>query len=253
MLQTLQNYGNFEQAGSAQYSAIKTYDYLRNLYAFFRNRQDGIDKTFDNVSKSIGLVITTTLPIQVEISKGKINSISIGTGQLTNTLFEQKFNDFLQSFKTLTDERLSTIPDGSYNLYLIWLDALNLRLRSDFMDPGSSSGSTPTTFRPVPPVVREPVHNNWGVGIREPVHWIDPGSIDLNEAIQISAIDDIYPELKLADRIILTQQINSVTFNAKPNRLSTTLRHIEDTITPERLPQFLDEMSSLLRRYGYRF
>lgn len=248
MSQMLQKYENFEQAGSAQYLAVKTYDYLRTLYGFFRERQEEIDNTFDSVSQSIGLVITTTLPIQVVLSNGKINSISIGTSQLMNTLFEQKFSTFLQTFKTLSSDQLSTVPDGNYSLYLIWLDALSLRIRSDFMEPVNSRRSTsrsssnfPSSFRSVPPVVEEPVH------------WIDVGlSIDLSETIQISAIDEIYPELKLADRIILARQISRISISSETSR-STNLRNIEETIPQERLPQFLDDMASLLRRYGYRF
>ena len=38
--------------------------------------------------------------------------------------------------------------------------------------------------------------------VREPAHWFDPGvAIAIEDAVVISAIDQVYPELRLAERI----------------------------------------------------
>ena len=38
--------------------------------------------------------------------------------------------------------------------------------------------------------------------VREPAHWFDPGVlIAIEDAVVISAIDEVYPELRLAERI----------------------------------------------------
>jgi hypothetical protein len=38
--------------------------------------------------------------------------------------------------------------------------------------------------------------------VKEPPHWFDPGvAIAIEDAVVISAIDEVYPELRLAERI----------------------------------------------------
>ncbi|MGO9975927.1 MAG: hypothetical protein ACLP01_24600 [Solirubrobacteraceae bacterium] len=38
--------------------------------------------------------------------------------------------------------------------------------------------------------------------VLEPAHWFDPGvAIGVEDAVVISAIDEVYPELRLAERI----------------------------------------------------
>ncbi|MCU0284864.1 MAG: hypothetical protein MUF15_00570 [Acidobacteria bacterium] len=220
----------------SQYRSVKNYDNLRELYTFFRDKyQDEIDRTFDKISKEIGFVITTTLLIQVGISKdGNITSLSISSEQLKDTIFEREFNVL---FKSVKSTGLSKIPEGNYNLYLIWHSALKVKLCTEWMEPAH----VPTPGTPNDYITPVNCH------IMEPAHWFDSRvSIGQEDAIHISLIDEIHPELRLIDRIISSRESSRRVY---PEVMEPAHRGLGESIRPDRFSQFIDEITSLLNRY----
>ena len=163
-----------------------------------RERQREIDAAFDRVAAQIGFVVTTTLPVRVEVAEeGAIKGASFDGDALKGTIFDKELSGFLRE---LTQKPFSGVPAGSYRYYLIWYDALNLKLRFDWYESAhilqgllgsivSERGAitSPSLFRPE---------------VQESAHWFDPGyAIAAEEAVVILAIDQVNPELRLAERI----------------------------------------------------
>lgn len=174
---------------------IRLYDELIQLYREMRKQQDEIDAAFDRVASQIGFVVTTTLPVRIEVAEnGTVKSAGLDGETLRGTLFEKELTPFVT---TLNKRKFRGVPAGTFRFYLIWYDALRLKLRRDWMEPAhvlqglltSFAGQT-TQAAAVRPEVREPAH------------WFDPGfALAIEDAVVISAIDEVYPELKLAQRI----------------------------------------------------
>lgn len=180
-------------------AVIRLYDDLIQVYRTMRERQQEIDAAFDRVAAQIGFVVTTTLPIRVEVGEeGAVIEASFDSEALRGTIFEKELSGFLQE---LTRKPFGGVPAGKYRFYLIWYDALKLKLRRDWLEPAhviqgllGSVVAQRATELSASALVRPEV--------REPAHWFDPGvAIAIEDAVVISAIDEVYPELRLADRI----------------------------------------------------
>jgi hypothetical protein len=181
-------------------AVIRLYDDLIQVYRTMRERQREIDAAFDRVASQIGFVVTTTLPVQVEVAEqGAIKNVQLDGETLRGTIFEKEFSGFL---KQLTGKPFTGVPAGNYRFYIIWYDALKLKLRRDWLEPvhvlqgllGSLVSQPAATGVSASSLVRPEV--------REPAHWFDPGIvIAIEDAVVISAIDEVYPELRLAERI----------------------------------------------------
>ncbi len=178
---------------------IRLYDDLIQVYQTMRERQTEIDAAFDRAAAQIGFVVTTTLPVRVEVAeKGAVKNYSFDSEALRGTIFEKELSGFLKEF---SKKPFSSVPAGTYRFYLIWYDALKLKLRRDWLEPvhvlqgllgsiASQRGAAVSASFLVRPEVREPAH------------WFDPGvAIAIEDAVVISAIDEVYPELRLAERI----------------------------------------------------
>jgi len=163
-----------------------------------RERQKEIDAAFDRVAAQIGFVVTTTLPVKVEVGEGgAVGKASLDGEALRGTIFEKELSGLLHEF---TKKPFGGVPAGTYRFYLIWYEALNLKLRFDCCESvhviqgllqslvsQKASISASSLVRPE---------------VEEPVHWFDPGiAIAIEEALVIFAIDEVYPELRLAERI----------------------------------------------------
>lgn len=248
---------------------VTLHDSLVAIYKLIREKyQAKIDATFDEISRQIGFVVTTTVPAQVEIgNNGKIKSVDVPPS-LKGTLFEKVAG-------TIGSDSVGKVEAGSYPVYLLWYPALKLRLRTDWIEPAHLG-----------PGVREPAHLSPGVrepahfvpGVREPAHWFDAGTaISGEEAILINAIDEVYPELRLVDRVSAARQAGR-TFGPgvrEPAHLAAALRpgvrepahfipgvrepaHLATTLGPGvREPahffesQFAIELSALLKKFGF--
>jgi len=180
-------------------AVIRLYDDLIQVYRVMRERQEQIDAAFDRVASQIGFVVTTTLPVRVEVGEeGAVRKTFFDGDALRGTIFEKELSGFLQE---LTRKPFTGVPPGTYRFYLIWYDALKLKLRRDWLEPvhviqgllgsfASQRGASVAESALVRPEVREPAH------------WFDPGvAIAIEDAVVISAIDEVYPELRLAERI----------------------------------------------------
>ena len=177
---------------------IKQYEDLLSIYRVIKEKyQKAIDSAFDSVSRKIGFVVTTTIPIVVEIGeKGNVANLIIGGDNLRGTLFESELQNALSKIK----ETPIKASAGKYCLYAIWFDALKLKLKTDWMEPAHFKKPTLTT-----PALTAAIHGST-IAVRpevmEPAHWFDPQVIlQPEEAVLISVMDEVYPELNLASRI----------------------------------------------------
>jgi hypothetical protein len=184
---------------------VKQFDDLTTIYKVIRSLfQDGIDRAFDRVSRDIGFVVSTTLPVTCEIIDGKTAQWTMAE-PLKGSLFEGAMLDAMK--RPQVDTAKGPIPDpwkgvsaGQYPLYLVWFDALKLKLRKDWLEPvhylrEDVIGMVSQAAARVRPEVQEPAH------------WFLPSVVlAADEKILISAIDEVYPELRLAERIANTRQ-----------------------------------------------
>lgn len=80
----------------------------------------------------------------------------------------------------------------------------------------------------------------------EPAHWFDPGQIIAGEEkVLISALDEVYPELRLGDRVAATRAeivgpgVREPAHFRRPGQLESS-----------KAAEVLAEMASVLRRFG---
>ena len=192
---------------------IKLHDDLVVLYTGIREKfQVKIDQAFDDVSRQIGFVVTTTVPVMMEINKkGVVERFSMGAEHLKGTLFDRELTAAMEELMTPT---IPLPPPGTYSLYLFWFEALKLRLKTDWMEPAHSSVRIhPEEIRKIEERLKHKEIRKKVEGLKkgayviprpweEPAHWFDPGTlIATEERVLIAAIDEVYPELRLADRI----------------------------------------------------
>lgn len=212
---------------------VNLHDDLLAIYTLIRDKyQAGIDQAFDRVSREIGFVVATALPFTFEVKDERAMGVVVTDG-LQGTLWDR---ELARALKGIEDDPVP-IKAGTYSLYLFWFEALKLKLRTDWMEPAHFRRGR-IVARPQP---------EWAVRVRpevqEPAHWFDPGTpIAPEERVLISVIDEVYPELRLADRIgdyrrgIGRMPGEEAGPSAQP---------------AEPPPEMLAELKDLLRRYRY--
>ncbi|GLI39946.1 hypothetical protein KI811_01770 [Geobacter hydrogenophilus] len=181
---------------------VRRFDDLVDIYRFIKDAiQPKIDKVFDKVSQQIGFVVTTTLPVTMQINAdGKIEKVELGAGNLQGTVFEREFAPIT---KELTGNSPGKVAAGSYSLFFLWHEALKLKLKADWIEPAHF---IPDRLRDV---VQQAVPEELVPGVREPAHWFDAGiALAREEEILIAAIDEVYTDLKLAERIAVARREN---------------------------------------------
>lgn len=177
---------------------VQRYDDFIGIYNFIKETiQERIDTIFDKVSKQIGFVVTTTLPVTMQITgDGKVEKIEFTAVNLKGTLFG---NEFAPIFKEIAGNKKIKVTAGSYPLLLLWHEALKLKLKADWMEPAHFRTALGTSLKDA---VAGSLANQLNPGVREPAHWFDAGiSLDSEEEILIAAIDEVYTDLKLAERV----------------------------------------------------
>jgi len=173
-------------------SVVRLYEGLVQVYRAMKENQSRIDLLFDRVASQIGFVVTTTLPVRAEVEdKGRIRSFELDGEAVRGTLFASEFAPFLEEHKSRTFQNVAA---GTYRFYLVWSNALLLNRKLDpyewvigpfywTMQPERAAG-----------VIRPEV--------QEPAHWLDPRvALPVEDILTITAIDTVYPELHLAERI----------------------------------------------------
>ncbi|WP_306536027.1 hypothetical protein [Geobacter sp.] len=181
---------------------VQRYDDFIDIYRFIKEGiQTKLDAVFDRVSQQIGFVVTTTLPVTFQIAEGgKVERVELGAKNLQGTVFEREFAPIL---KELTGKSVGKVAAGSYSLFLLWHQALKLKLKADWIEPAHF---IPGRLRDI---VQQAVPEELVPGIREPAHWFDAGiSLAREEEILIAAIDEVYADLNLAERIAVARREN---------------------------------------------
>jgi hypothetical protein len=240
---------------------VKQYEDLIKIYQVIREHLQGpVDTAFDHVAREIGFVVTTTLPVTLEIAgKEKPPAWSVAE-PLKGSLFEK---EILKAVTGPTPSPWKNVSAGKYTLYLVWFDALKLKLRKDWLEPAHFlRGDILERVTAATPVRPE---------VQEPAHWFIPGlAISVEDQILISVIDEVYPELRLAERVSLTRQalrrvrpdvMEPAHLRIDP-RLEAVLREIAilvrrvrpDVIEPAHFRPMerdvLAEIGSILQKYG---
>jgi hypothetical protein len=178
---------------------VQLLDDLVSIYTVIQEQyQEQLDEAFDRVSRLIGFVVTTTVPVVFEIAEdGRLKNIKMGSENLNDTLFQRELTAV---FKTGPDPVPWKVAPGNYQLYLLWHAALRLKLGTAWLEPAhptaSRLGAVQAETVRIPPEVMEPAH------------WFDAGAaIAVNDRLLIEAIDTVYPDLRLAERISLTRKL----------------------------------------------
>jgi len=237
-------------------SIVDRFDDLVAIYTHIRDHfQKGIDAAFDRVSRQIGFVVTTTIPVVLEVGKdGALSSVTAGAEHLKGTLFEKELLVALNPQPLPPKSDAWKASAGKYNLYLIWHAALKLKLRMDWMEPahfrqfvgGIQAGlGELSAARTQEALARV----RWDV--REPAHWFNPGlAISVEEAVLIEAIDQVYSDLHLVERVSFYRQ--SLGRVVRPEvKEPAHFRRIEEILQTEKGAGLAAELAALLRRYGY--
>lgn len=247
---------------------VKQYDDIIDIYKFLKNSfQARIDTIFDSISKNIGFVVTTTMPVIFHIGgDGKIEKVEFGTKALEGTIFEREFKGLFNELSG--KQQVGKVSAGDYSIYLIWHEALKLKLKADWIEPAHFR-----KFRNRFDVFEE-VGSRVRPEVREPAHWFDAGiSLATEEEILIAAIDEVYTDLKLAERVSVARRetlklppgvrepahfrdiFDKFADIQSARRLVPGVREpahfrIEEILKREDAMQFLTDLSSVFHKYG---
>ena len=237
---------------------LKFRDDLITIYRLTRDKfQPQLDQAFDKVAREIGYLVTTTLPLTFEIAEGgNIKTIELGAAHLKDTIFEKTFAPILKKMSAMDGEKDFNLTAGTYNIYLIWFDALKLRLRTDWIEPAHFRDYLRLRDR-FKDILRfdwiEPAHVVLGgtapspvdPDVIEPAHF-QPTPYPWREKVLVAVIDEVYPELRLIERIAKLKDI--LRHRVPPDVIEPA--HFRDFA--RRLPQELVvEFEALLRRHGF--
>lgn len=186
---------------------IERYRDIVELYKIIRDKyQARIDRAFDGISRQIGYVVTTTIPVILEVtSKG--SAMKMGAEHLQGTLFDKQLSEIFsgEDLAPLLKER--KIKPGTYSLYLVWFDALRLKLRTDWLEPVHFQKAWLGDVLKRAGIEQEVSKAVVRPDVREPAHWFDAGIVlEAEDAMLISAIDEVFPEIRLVERVATYRQ-----------------------------------------------
>lgn len=237
---------------------LKYRDDLLAIYRLLRDKfQQPVDDTFDKVAREIGYLVTTTLPLSIEVAKGgNIKSIELGAEYLQDTIFERSFAPVFKKMGGMDAEKGFKVTEGVYQIYLIWFDALKLRLRTDWIEPAHFRDYLQLRERfkdifrfdwiePAHVVLGGVVQSAVDPNVTEPAHF-KPTPDPWREKVLIAVIDEVYPELQLIGRISKLKDF--LRYRVRPDVIEPA--HFKDLA--QRLPQaVLAEIEAVLRKHGF--
>jgi len=237
---------------------IELSELLRSIYIFIRDKyQDRVNEAFDQASRDIGFVVATTMPMTfMTADNGRIKNISVpDTSPLKGTLMEKALS---QVFESLKEGNFPDVKPGAYTVYLVWLPALKFKLRRDWLEPAHWRGpwTEPAHLAQGLPEQLRRAATSQVAGMvwesHEPAHWFNSAyAISAEEAMHISLLDEVYPELRLMDRIVSARQVMPQFTKVMPEvQEPAHFRQIIAAI-PELPKEMLAELAQVLRRYGY--
>lgn len=218
---------------------IRLHDDLVSIYKMIREAyQPAIDRAFDEVSQQIGYVVLTTLPIELKTSSREASAVLAGAN-LRGTIFEKSFQPTMKEF---AQRVIGNVSDGTYTLYLIWYEALKLKLHTDWMEPAHLRAVFDRTRSSLQ--VQQPAEI--GPGIHEPAHWFDAAfTLETREALVISAIDEVYPELRLVNRIEAARQLQRTVTLSPGIREPAHFRQLLDRFDPQTLAKVAEVIEAI--------
>jgi hypothetical protein len=162
------------------------------------------------------------MPLVLTIDKeGMITELIMGGEHLKGTLWDRAFMGIIAKQQPIMDaDGKRPVRAGAYLIYTIWSAALKLKLQREWMEPAHIPRYwlEPAHFHlPVPRLedqIRDLLRqgaakNRYPVlsDVREPAHWFDPSVIlDVEDILTISVMDQVYPELKLGERVAFVRQ-----------------------------------------------
>lgn len=164
----------------ASANLVKERGDLVKIYGAVKEKcQKNINDAFDRISREIGYVVTTTIPVDLELERGKVRRISMGAENLKGTIFEKAM---IEAFKPLTDHPIPV--DGThYTLLAFWEDALMLTKVKIIPDP----------------------HPHETVQVLKDVFsHLEDRTATMKSQAMASAIDQVYPELNIAQRLAIS-------------------------------------------------
>ena len=236
---------------------LKFRDDLLSIHRLIRDKfQQPIDETFDKVAREIGYLVTTTLPLSIEVAKGgNIKSIELGADYLKGTIFERNFAPVFKKMSGMDSDKGFKVTEGTYQIHMIWFDALKLRLRTDWIEPAHFRDYLQFRER-FKGILRfdwiEPAHIALGGNVPsrvdpeviEPAHF-GPLPDPWREKVLIAVIDEVYPELRLIERISKLKDF--LRSRVRPEVIEPA--HFRDIA--RRLPQeVIADIDAVLRKHG---
>jgi len=183
---------------------IQEIDDLASLYAEIRDTyQTKIDEAFDQVSRKIGFVVLTSLPVTFSVDEnGGICGIEMSAKNMKGTIFEAVKDVLAPMSKVRKLESKSTkkaIAKGDYQVLIIWKAGLKAILaslpilRGEPAHPPYSYDAEAARYAMLR-AHQEPAH---------PPYYFDPMATQESEYWRstIAVIDRMYPELNLGAQI----------------------------------------------------
>jgi hypothetical protein len=238
-------------------TSIRLFEELTGLYELIRKKyQKDIDQAFDNLSRMIGFVVTTTIPVSVEATKsGVVKSMTIAGDNLQETVFAKEFAPILEKIAADKQIRLSRL--GSGRLYFIWFEALKLKLRTEWMEPahyidsgfGINESLRASSSMKFGRLVRPEV--------MEPAHWFRMDMpLEMEEAMVIAAIDEAYSELHLVDQIQAhrrSMELREYEWTKPGPGIEEPAHFRRDDLAarPDTAAKVLTEIAEVLKRHGF--
>jgi hypothetical protein len=236
---------------------LKLRDDLLAIYRLIRDKfQQPIDETFDKVAREVGYLVTTTLPLSIEVAKGgNIKSIELGADYLRGTIFEKSFSPIFKKMSGMDAEKGFKVSEGTYQIHMIWFDALKLRLRTDWIEPAHFNDYLRIRDRfkdifrfdwiePAHVVLGGNVPSRVDPEVMEPAHF-KPSADPWREKVVIAVIDEVYPELRLIERIGKLKDI--LRHRVRPDVIEPAhFRDLERRLPPD----VLVEIEEVLRKHG---
>jgi hypothetical protein len=222
---------------------VKLRNDLMAIYTRIHDVYQGkIDEVFDQVSRQIGFVVAITLPITFEVNeKGRISSVGLAAAHLKDTVFYREFGTVFAAM--VEDSKpIKGVEAATYDIYLLWQNALKLRLRTDWMEPAHFRRWLDRMQIPSARMAKAQVPYE----VMEPAHWFEPHPDPWHERLIISVIDEVYTDLRLAEAIISIRE--SVRHLVPPEvKEPAHYRDLARRLTPEALA----EIDAILRKGGY--
>jgi hypothetical protein len=254
----------------AHVSIVRQYEDLVAILKYIREEGQGvIDQGFDRVSSQIGFVVAASLPVTVEVAEtGKIKQLTMREEHLKGTLFDKELLPPLMEHLEAPIMRRSDVPvgEGAFDIYLLWFDALKLKLgsisifrphlpiqelaplstaRTMFAEelariwPGYGPRRPIQELAPLSTARTALSAELAGIGAggrsphpyQEPPHWFDSRiQITQREQALIVALDEVYPELHLVERINACRQGQTVFLNPQPLPPRALVQKLEELL-----------------------